>query len=320
LKSKRPENFQAFVDEWYAQTHEGRVALCARCGISIGTGRHWVSDSGQTQARVKLFPPAPMEIRPNEPTCLTTKKGLSKAIILGDTHCPYQDSEVVMAVEKFMAATQPDYIIYNGDLTDFYQVSSFAKDPSRLGQMQDDIDVTTTMFQRHKTIVPGAEQIMIEGTHENRWFKYLQEKAPAASKLRGMSISSLYTLPTLGITYVPFERGLLVNNSFLILHGDIANKHSSATAKAHFEKNGGSGLCNHTHRLGSYFKRDRYKTHGWWENGCLCVLNPDWLQNPDWQQGFSMITFEDTGRYFVEQIPIISNRFIYGGLTYSAET
>ena len=318
MKTKRPEGaeWQKFVEAWYGNGTIGKQELCILYGVSIGTGRHWISDTGSTQKKQTVFPPAPVEQRSNEPTRLTTKKGLVKAAILGDFHHPYQDSDVVLAVEGFLKATQPDYLIYNGDVNDFYQVSDFSQDPRRLGQLQDDIDITTTMFKRQHELCPEAKQIFIEGTHENRWFKYLQKHAPAVSQLRGTTISALYQLAELGIEYVPFERGLLINGSFLIIHGDIANKHSSATAKAHFEKNGGSGICNHTHRLGSYYKRDRYKTHGWWENGCLCSLNPDWLTNPDWQQGFSLITFEDTGRYFVEQIPIIKNKFIYGGRVY----
>jgi hypothetical protein len=48
----------------------------------------------------------------------------------------------------------------------------------------------------------------------------------------------------------------------------------------------------------------------------MCSLDPDWITNPNWQQGFSIITFEDGGRYFVEQIPVMKNKFIYGGRIY----
>ncbi len=317
---KRPEGdlFTEFVRKWYEADHTGKVNLAQMFEVSYETAKHWISEQGVARKPEKpalVFPPVP-ESRPNVPTKLTTKEGLATAAILGDTHCPYQDNEVVAAVEKFLEDSQPDYIVYNGDINDFYQVSSFSKDPSRLAHLQDDIDITTAMFKRHREIVPDAEIIFIEGTHENRWYKYLQDKAPAVSQLRGTTIPALYDLEKLGITYVPFERGVLVNGTFLILHGDYASIHSSYTAKHHFEQSGGSGICNHTHRGGSYYKRDRFGVYGWWENFCLCRLDPDWIQNPNWQQGFSMVTFSDTGRFFVEQVPIIDGQFIYGGKVY----
>ncbi len=322
MLKKKPtgKQWQEFVDQWYNLDHEGKVKLCFDNGVSYETGRHWLSDSGDARPittnkePVHIF--SPYGDKPNVPTELKTKKGLSRAVIMGDTHNPYQDDKVVNVVEQCLEDIQPDYLFYNGDLNDFYQVSDFSKDPARLSSLQEDIDLTIKMFERHKYIVPNVKMVFIEGTHENRWFKYLQDKAPAISKLRGTTIPALYMLDKFEIEYVTFERGVLINSTFLILHGDVASKHSAATARVHYEKNGGSGICNHTHRLGSFFHRSRFGTFGWWENGCLCRLDPDWIINPNWQHGFSVITFEDTGRFFVEQVPIVENKFIYGGKLY----
>lgn len=316
---KKPEGkeWEDFVDKWYGSNHIAKVNLAREQDVTYEVAKHWISESGATRHRTIPTPVVNLYgDRQNTPSSLTTKPGVSRAVVLGDTHSPYQDNEVVEGVEHFLGEIKPDYLFYNGDLNDFYQVSDFSKDPARLAYLQDDIDVTTSMFKRHRDLLPEAKLVFIEGTHENRWFKYLQDKAPAVSKLRGSSIPALYNLKGLGIEHALFERGVLVNQTFLIIHGDIVSKHSGATAKAHYEKNGGSGICNHTHRLGSFFHRSRFGTFGWWENGCLCQLNPDWVINPNWQQGFSVISFEDTGRFFVEQVPIIDGRFIYGGKLY----
>jgi hypothetical protein len=253
----------------------------------------------------------------NSMTFLQTMTGSSTAVVVGDYHAPYQDSNVTDLVRKFIVALKPLYLIFNGDLTDFYQVSSYSKDPSRIGQLQTDLNITTNMLYMFRKALPRTEIYLLDGTHEVRWQKYLQEKAPAVSGLTATTIEQLYTLNDLGIHHVGYERGLLINKTFMITHGDIALKHSSWTAKALYERHGGSGMCNHTHRGGSYYVRNRFGTYGWWENFCLCTLNPDWTQNPNWQQGFSVVSFQDNGRFFVEQIPIIDNKFIYGGTLYA---
>jgi len=317
-KPKTNEEWQEWCIRWDLSTHEEKLRMAKECGITYDSARHWRSDAPiPTMKPVKADALSTIAApRVNIPRLLDTGSGVKTVAIIGDTHNPYQDAKVVQGVENFLEEIQPNYLLYNGDINDFYQVSVFSKDPARLGELQSDIDISTTMFQRHSISMPNTKKIFIEGTHENRWFKYLQDKAPAVSKLRGTNIIELYRLNDFNIDYVPFERGVLINGVFLVLHGDIVSVHSSYTAKRHYEKHGGCGICNHTHRLGSYYKRDRFGMWGWWENGCLCDLNPDWIQNPNWQHGFSLVHFRDDGRFWVEQIPIISSKFMYGGKVY----
>jgi len=316
-KRKRPagKELEDWCRHWDESNHNGKLALCQKLGVTYDTGKHIRSECG---IPIKTPPTTPVisEPRVNVPLHLRTKGDIATVAIVGDFHHPYQDNRVVAVVEDFLGTIQPDYLIYNGDVNDFYQVSVFAKDPTRLGSLQSDIDVTTNMFKRHDALLPNTKKIFVEGTHENRWFKYLQQQAPAVSALHGNTISELYKLADFDIDYVPFERGVLINHIFLVLHGDIVSAHSSYTAKRHYEKHGGCGMCNHTHRGGSYYKRDRFGVWGWWENFCLCRLDPDWVQNPDWVQGFSLVHFDNKDRFWVEQIPIINSMFIYGGKVY----
>lgn len=320
------KELEYWCELWDGFDHQGKVDLCLAHEITYETGRHWRSDSRvpalerptvekrEEQVSPFVLPSSP---KVNTPMLLRTSGDMSTAAIVGDFHNPYQDPVAVEVMEKFLTDMQPDYLIYNGDVNDFYQVSVFAKDPARLGSLQSDIDVTTGMFERHDRLMPNTKKILIEGTHESRWFKYLQLHAPALANLNATDINELYQLDKYNIDFVPFERGILINGIFLVLHGDIVSAHSSYTAKRHYEKQGGNGICNHTHRGGSYYKRDRFGTWGWWENFCLCSLNPDWIQNPDWVQGFSLVHFNDKDRFWVEQIPIINGSFIYGGVVYS---
>lgn len=235
---------------------------------------------------------------------------------MGDHHYPYTDWATQKLIDKFLAELQPDVLIYNGDICDFYQLSTFSKDPTRVGELENDIKMVRQMFARHEQSMPKTQKVLITGTHEYRFEKFMWSKAAELSSISNLTIPQLYQLEQYGIGYVPFEQGLLINDVFMVLHGDIVSIHSSYTAKRQYERQGGCGICNHTHRMGEYFKTNRYGVWGWWENGCTCSLDPDWISNPNWQQGFSLVHFTDHERFYVEQNLIIDHKFMYGGRVY----
>jgi len=236
---------------------------------------------------------------------------------LQDTHNPFQDQRVLREVELFLGELQPDMVIYPGDMSDFYLLSKFDKNPGRADTLQKDLNSTAELFKRHRAILPNARMIFEDGNHEDRLRKHLWAKDPALSSLDCLTVEGLYKLKENAVEYVPYEEGVLINGNFMVTHSDLIRAHSSYTAKGMSDKHGGSGMHGHSHRLGSYYKRNRFGVYGWWENGCLCSLNPDWIQNPNWQQGFSLVHFVKE-RFWVEQMQIINRKFMYGGKTYGS--
>jgi len=255
------------------------------------------------------------ESTPREQLRITTGAGFKTAMVINDTQNPYQDEKCLALVESFMGEVQPDYLFELGDMSDFYQISKFDKDPSRVDGLQGDVNNTRAMFRRHRKILPDARIILTDGNHERRWQNFLWTKAPELSLLTCLDITELFGLKEYEIEHVPYECGVMVNDLFLLTHGTLASVNSSYTAKRMFDKHGGCGMCAHTHRGGVFYKRNRFGVWGWWENFCLCDLYPDYTQNPDWVQGFSLIHFKEK-RFFVEQIPILGHAFIYGGKYY----
>ena len=251
----------------------------------------------------------------NVPLRISLSKEPKTVMTLFDTHNPFQDEQTMGLVERFMAKTMPDFLIYGGDANDFYPISTFDKNPSRINNLQADLNNTRAMFARHRVILPETEMFLLAGNHCDRLQRFLWSEAPALASLKSLQIEELLTLKEYGIKFIPYEQGLMINDVFLVLHGDIASIHSGYTAKRMYEKHGGCGISGHCHRGGSFYKRDRFGTWGWWEGFCLCHLNPDWIKNPNWVQGFSLIHFRGK-RFWVEQIPIIEHKFIYGGSVY----
>lgn len=250
---------------------------------------------------------------------LTTDWGkMETVIIYNDTHNPYQDKLVLDLFEQFVREYQPNYLFINGDGNDFYPLSNFDKNPERLVNLQGDLDSTGAMYSRQRRIVPNARIIELDGNHEDRLRRFLWSKVPELANLRCLDLNKLLSLEDNEISHTSYEEGLLVNGIFLVIHGNIASIHSSYTAKRMYEKQGQCGIHGHTHRGGSYYKTDRFGIWGWWENFCLCDLDPDYIQNPNWQQGFSVVHFKKK-RFYVEQVPIIDGKFIYGGKLYGGE-
>ncbi len=253
----------------------------------------------------------------NQPLLITLPKEFKAIAVINDTQNPFQDKISLSLVETFLFEAQPDILVYNGDCNDFYQISKFDKDPRRIADLQSDVDNTKAMFCRQRKGLPNTRMVLVDGNHEDRWQKFLWTKAPELSSLTCLTTDELFSLKEYDIEHVNYECGIKINDIFLIIHGNLASVHSSYTAKRMFEKHGGCGICAHTHRGGSYYKRNRFGTWGWWENFCLCSLYPDWIQNPDWVQGFSLIHFRGK-RFWIEQIPIIDHAFIYGGKIYES--
>lgn len=288
----------------YKNIKSFKMAMFERLGIK----RPIISHS-------ELIEKAKHETLVNKQLDITTPNGFQTAAVINDTQNPHHDAKTLSLVEHFLQELQPKYLFYNGDMNDFYQISKFDKNPSRIDGLQGDVNSTKAMFKRHRDILPNTEFVLDGGNHEDRWQKFLWTSAKELASLDCLTVPELFKLKDYGIQYVPYECGVMINKIFMVIHGNIASVNSSYTAKRMFDKHGGCGICGHTHRGGSYFKRNRFGIWGWWENFCLCSLFPDWIENPDWEQGFSLVHFKGD-RFWVEQIPIINHKFIYGGRLY----
>ncbi len=248
----------------------------------------------------------------------TLNAGKSVHFVWNDFHRPYHDAKAVKCAEAIASYVQPDYIHYNGDIIDFYALSKFDKKPRKIADLQNDLDDIDSMFRYHRTLFKKAKMYYHLGNHEDRLRRYLWTVAKELSELRCLELPELLGLNRYEINMVDYEEGLKINDTFVIQHGDIVSAHSSYTAKRMYEKHGGCGIHGHTHRGGVHYKNDYEKLKGWWENWCLCDLNPDYVKNPNWQQGISIIYFSESKQFFVEPVPIIEGKAIYGGKIFEA--
>lgn len=137
----------------------------------------------------------------------------------------------------------------------------------------------------------------------SRLERYLK-KHPELYSLDVLKLPNLLGLQEFDIEYADKYYKL---GSLKITHGSIVRKFSGYTAHAEMDKNDCSGISGHTHRLGAFYKKTPSRYLAWFEGGCLCDINPEYVDNPDWQQGFINGAI-DKDSFTVEIVPILEGK------------
>jgi hypothetical protein len=233
----------------------------------------------------------------------------------GCFHIPEHDPQLLALFYVFLKHFKPHKLWLLGDIIDWTQVGRWPVDPKRLDRLQDDLDLGIAIIDALLSLVPEVE--ILGGNHEERMITFLKEH-PKIHSLRALQVPALLELEGKGIKYHPWKRPPVKYHGLQIHHGSLIRKHSGWTAKGHYEKYGGCGIINHCHRGGSYIKRTSEGTHGWWENMCMCKLDPPYAGFVDWVQGWSIAYFTEKDLFHLEQIPVIKHKFLFQGRLFKA--
>ena len=234
--------------------------------------------------------------------------------IIGDVHVPYQDDAAVNTVIKMARKFKPDNIIINGDLLDCNPLSHFSKEPIEPAAFKAELDEACDVIadlQRYSRVW------LVEGNHESRFYRYINDRAPelfGITSMREMIAERLDT-PIEYIFTTPKESMMEWGDDLLIGHWNVARKYTCYTAKALVERFQTNIVQAHTHRLGQYSLRAYKRTIMGWEGGCLCDLNPKYVLNPNWSQGFLVYTTYESG-WGIEVVPIDDGVAYYRGEVY----
>lgn len=224
-----------------------------------------------------------------------------QTFVLPDLHCPFHDENAVELTIKIMRYKKPARVVLLGDCVDFYALSTFDKDPSRIKGIIGEVDEFKKILRKIRKAVPDGEIYFVEGNHEARLRKYIWRNAPALHD--AISLDELMGFNEFGVKNMGKQFFL---GGLLYTHGDVISAYSSYTAKREYDKYGCSGLSGHSHRLGKYVRRLKRGIESWHETGCLCDLEPDYVDFPNWQHGFGIVTnFLDRDSFHVDLIEII---------------
>lgn len=208
--------------------------------------------------------------------------------VASDFHVPFQDEEAVNAFIGYCREVKPDVIVINGDLVDMYMLSKFAKGEGRnpMSEIEEAREILSALADE----CADSDIYYVIGNHEQRLEKTILTKAPELASL----IEDVFSIFKLDKIAVYGCGTLTINDNFVFKHGTLLGNKSGLSAIKEMENAYLSGASGHTHRLAKYIARKAGRKFIWLETGCMCSMEPEYMLNPNWQQGFAMIQFEDS--------------------------
>jgi hypothetical protein len=248
------------------------------------------------------------------------------SIHYSDTHFPFQDEKALSILYQLVQELKPDLVVDHGDLIDAYPLSRFEHDPKHRVTLQDELRMAAEHLAILARLAPQARRILLEGNHEDRVRRIVwdaTENPRTAELLRLPGVLESLELPALlGLESAGWEyhtSKLILFDRMVLKHGSVVRKWSGWSAKEEWMKYGKSGMSGHVHRRGVFEHRDWNGVHAWWEMGCMCGVDPVYMEDPDWQQGFCVVTWsEDRQSFGVEEVRIHDGVAYFRGRSYRA--
>lgn len=169
---------------------------------------------------------------------------IERVLIIPDCHHPHHDVKAWELLLKVAKDFKPQHVIVLGDFADFYTVSSHSKDPTRSNQLDEEIAAVNVELRRLEKVTPGAKRVFIEGNHEFRLIRYLQDKAPELASL--LSVPKLFKLHEHGWKHIPYRKSFKMG-SMRFTH-DVGPSGKHAAAKS-MDAMGHNVVIGHCHRI-----------------------------------------------------------------------
>jgi hypothetical protein len=200
-------------------------------------------------------------------------------------------------------------VTIQGDFFDFYQVSSFRKDPTRASRLFNEIKIGRSALEKIRSAFPEATIRFLYGNHEDRLQYYINEKAPQLQEL----VEGL-----LEIRLCFDELGIVKMDKFFKL-GQLWHVHGH-------ERKGGWGVINvcrvlmdrvmdnfvtaHFHTTQEYIKkRIDGSIIGGWSIGHTATDGAfDYNPLNNWNQGFAIVEYDDKGEFTMHNNKICNGR------------
>lgn len=228
---------------------------------------------------------------------------MDKCLFIPDTHAPYHDEQAWELVMKAAKQFKPDTLVHLGDLGDFYSVSSHSKDPARTQNLADELKGVRSL--REELDALGAKRkIFVAGNHEDRFERYLQDKAP---ELFGLTnADDLLELSKNGWEYTPYRQTAKIGKLYMTHDTGASGKYTTSRALETFHH---SVVIAHHHQIQYMVSGDA--------TGEYCVAAQfGWLGNTEqidymqqvkvrtsWALGFG-IGYHDTETGIVYLVPV----------------
>ena len=222
----------------------------------------------------------------------TFPSGCKKLGVFGDVHIPFHDNIALEAMFNKFEEENVDSILINGDLLDFYQLSFHEKDPRQV-HFKDEIEAGKEFLAYIRNRFAGIPIYYITGNHENRFERYLRIKAAELLDMDEFRLDVILHVGEYRIEVIPF-RSKVVFGDYTIEHGDkIPGAGGVVPARTLLMRLKSNSIVNHFHKSSESSQRvfgiGEPTTIKAYSLGCLCDLNPEYMEINEWNHGFAIM-------------------------------
>jgi hypothetical protein len=251
---------------------------------------------------------------------------IKTSVVFSDTHDLLIDPFYERVLVSSCAKIQPDRIIMNGDLFDLAEFGKYAVDP-RKWDVVGRIRAVHKLMGELREVCPDAEFWFIEGNHEFRIIRHLQDQTPAMravlSDLHGWDTKKLLGIDVFEVNYVSKadlrastvgeiktqvqKNWHLFDDCYLVSHYKMLNRGYDGT-NGHDHKyqawpvrrlNGGSGTWMQ-YGGGHVIDADYCDAEGLWNLG-FGIVHTDSLHKSVNQQYIPITTIAEVGGEFYQR-------------------
>ena len=222
----------------------------------------------------------------------TFPTGCKRLGVFGDVHIPFHDNIALEAMFNKFEEENVDSILINGDLLDFYQLSFHEKDPRQV-HFKDEIEAGKEFLAYIRDRFAGIPIYYITGNHENRFERYLRIKAAELLDMDEFRLDVILHAGEYRIEVIPF-RSKVVFGDYTIEHGDkIPGAGGVVPARTLLMRLKSNSIVNHFHKSSESSQRvfgiGEPTTIKAYSLGCLCDLNPEYMEINEWNHGFAIM-------------------------------
>lgn len=170
-------------------------------------------------------------------------QNLKKILFIPDVHSPYHDKKAWKLVMNVASDFKPEITVLMGDFWDCFAISTYSKDPTRALQLEEEIKEPKRMLDQLDAL-GSTRKIFIEGNHEDRLRRYLQDKAPEL--FSSIDTKKIFGLEKRGWEHVPYKAHTKLGKLYLTHDVGSAGKYSTYRALEAFQH---SVVIGHSHRM-----------------------------------------------------------------------
>lgn len=208
---------------------------------------------------------------------------IKRYLVVPDIHIPYHDVSFLALIPKIVKLAKIDGIIQLGDALDFWQISSYDKNPLRKQTVAEDIKIFNGILDQWCSLV--SEVRLLEGNHEDRLRRYVWSHARELTEVV-KSVPEMLRLRDRKIKWHPIADWKSCQIGDCVLHhGHYFNAHVAVGNLTRYPR---KLITGHTHRFQYASNGDRYSvTLGHGSNETETAHQPT---PTGWQQAMGILT------------------------------